>query len=714
MSSSRYTTEQKGKGKARTSELDGALRETATKPSRLPLPVKSGHSSSMPTSSFQCKTLQPINTQSESLASLSLPTSPVQGSKILLNKRIPVRPAATALISGSSSEARATHRSSAAIDAAPSSEEITDAQIDTPRTAERAETIRLGPVAEAAQYLAGTVTATQVPASLQANLARFWEAVEKSQGPGGVNTGSECSIARLPYSMATEMEEAYFPFEERIREASIETQLKRLGESYTRLSTITDRSVTAFSIGEAEPTDDVLLVLVSTPLGARGNAMANSGSHPSPASSPRRSYSSERESQNVDDFAQDDTSICHLGDGCKSLLVVPEYRYLSEERRRNNNAYIRQSTVSTSQQGMSDSSATSAMLLQNVVRASRENAGKEAEQSGASRSLPPSVSVPENEKLKTPSISSSRMCLDWPVLWRFLAMLLVTAIFLGFLIVALITLGKTRTYTATPSQLFTSSPRTISSKDGTSNLTISWAGREALNFSFNSASNTTMGPDERNSDAWQFLFDWSANGVGLGPYGESKLISSMPVPSFWDEYVKSVAFLGVSIGIYSLAHITLQFFGKLWQRREDEGIYWTAKLLRRFNKAKRLMAIALAIIPIKSSKKSPTRALVGLDGHVEGGAECGGLGGFVLSTCGLLPNLMAMEPVHSPSSLFAFFSMIIAPDDDMLSSEQLHGRVRRRQHALCPEPTLCGFDSTVIPLNDLWLAPANASAVSDL
>lgn len=293
-----------GKGKARTSPLDEALRETALKPSRLPRPVKSRQSSSMPTSSFQCKTLQLINTQSKSPASLSLPTSPVQGAKILPNKRIPVRPAAAALVPGSSSEALATHRSSVAIVAAPSSGGTSHTRIDTPRTAERAETTRLGLIAEASPYQAGTMTATQVRASLQASLARFQEAVKKSQGPGGVNTGSKCSIARLPYSMATEMKETYFPFEERIREASIETRLKRLGESYTRLSTITDCSVTAFSTREAEPTDHVPLLLVSTLLGVRGNSMAESGSHPSPASSPRSSYSSERESQNVNGFAQ--------------------------------------------------------------------------------------------------------------------------------------------------------------------------------------------------------------------------------------------------------------------------------------------------------------------------------------------------------------------------------------------------------------------------
>lgn len=500
------------------------------------------------------------------------------------------------------------------------------------------------------------MTATQVRASLQASLARFQEAVKKSQGPGGVNTGSKCSIARLPYSMATEMKETYFPFEERIREASIETRLKRLGESYTRLSTITDCSVTAFSTREAEPTDHVPLLLVSTLLGVRGNSMAESGSHPSPASSPRSSYSSERESQNVNGFAQvqpmpnvplspstvdeyaqgqqlnngpelvatdehpvpissasidwDRTSIRHLGDGRKSVLAMPEHGYLSKESRRMNEANVRQSAVSAPQRHTSASNATSAMLLQNGFRASRENARKQAEQSGASRSLLPSVSVPGNEKLETPSISSSRMCLDWPVLWRFLAMLLVTAIFLGFLIVALITLGKTKTNAATPLQLFTSSPQIVSSKDGTSTLTISWAGREALNFSFNSAINTKMGSDERKPDAWQFLFDWSAEDIDLGPYGESKLTSSVPVPSFWDEYVKNVAFLGVFIRIYSLAHIALRLLGRLWQGREDKGIYWTAKLLRCFNKAKRLMAITLAIIVSPLMWTAITRALL--------------------------------------------------------------------------------------------------------
>jgi hypothetical protein len=189
--------------------------------------------------------------------------------------------------------------------------------------------------------------------------------------------------------------------------------------------------------------------------------------------------------------------------------------------------------------------------------------------------------------------------------------LLLVSIFLSFLATALVTMGKTHTYRAVPSDIFTLSSKTITSQDGSSNLTMSWLNGRTVGFQVNPVYNITLAPDEPEPDALKFTFDWSVDTLGLTlEEREKNTVSSMLIPSFWQRFVEQVAFVGVFAGLCFGLQRVFDFISDRWHVREDGNVYWSLPLLRWFDKVSSPVILVLGLGSSALIWAGVTRALL--------------------------------------------------------------------------------------------------------
>ncbi|KAF2624417.1 hypothetical protein BU25DRAFT_461270 [Macroventuria anomochaeta] len=435
------------------------------------------------------------------------------------------------------------------------------------------------------------------------------------------------SIRKLPYALAKKQDPSHI--EERLENATLGARLDDIGAKHTRLSIVTDRSSSLWANeDQSEAGISSFYIQASQKLQDTGASnAADPASEDIPAASPRSSYSSARESQNA--FNSSETIKEPVAQD--TITISPSTKEMPEDSPHTdspgaivmNNLHVSNSDGSYCDPPMetvpgrqcsslptiperavtSVPSGVSGIIAQepeeSLVEASRES----YEETTATTTqqppdpLPP-IPAPSQtiEKKKTESTSYSSWILNWPSIWRIITMIILTLIPLAFLAASLYGIATTKTYSALPSDLFTTSSRTIPSEDGSSNLTISWVNGEAIGFQINPVYNIALDPNEPTPDALHFVFDWSVDTKGLLSREEMNVVSAMPIPSFGEEFVKGMALFGVFAGVYLLCQYVLELVSGCWHMREDENLYWTRKWLRWFDKAMNWVAFLMAAI----------------------------------------------------------------------------------------------------------------------
>ena len=221
---------------------------------------------------------------------------------------------------------------------------------------------------------------------------------------------------------------------------------------------------------------------------------------------------------------------------------------------------------------------------------------------------PPSTAV-------SSSISSSAAgCVSkWcSIVWKVLAW----AIPLTFLAGALYSLATTRTFHEMPPDLFTAVSKTLQSENagGSGNLTMEWMDRHAVGFNVSAVLNTTLDAGETGSKSWSFLFDWKADEAMLGADAvtASRKVSAMPLPSFGQEFLRSMGFLGLFAAIFWLVRCILSAVSRCWHWREDSNLFWTRTLLRQFDGGRLWADLTLSAVVSAVVWAAASRALLAM------------------------------------------------------------------------------------------------------
>ena len=519
------------------------------------------------------------------------------------------------------------------------------------------------------------VTRRLYSAGVEANRTAYGDAQSIVDEICGPDERPKNDISRLPYAEAKKLKpvDILEGIQQRIDVANIELQREQLGIESRRMSKITDRSM-SFSVGEAESDDETRSVQTSSPEdlhNVQSEHMNDTAPEATPRSSSRNSYSSAREIHNCLDVvtvsqtqATPDTrdalssmvtisieadmaiagKCASLHSGSRSLYKVPTTTtdparrtrsfsipreqdaaatldgshssiYLPTDQERWNSPEYRapRPVPAGSHPRLNANGYEGNLSLPNAIRGTwgGHEAQRQTENDPFQDPSPPEPAQSRfEEQEKAPSTSSSRSC--WTMNWKRLGLrLLPVSIFLSFLAAALVTMAKTHTYCAVPSDIFTLSSKTIISLDGSSNLTMSWLNGRAVGFQVNPVYNITLAPDEPKPDALRFTFDWSVDTAGLTPEERKKdTVSSMLIPSFWQKFVEHVAFVGVFAGFCFALQRVFDFISDRWHVKEDGDVYWPCPLLRWFDEVSNPAIIVLGLAGSALLWAGVTRALL--------------------------------------------------------------------------------------------------------
>lgn len=460
------------------------------------------------------------------------------------------------------------------------------------------------------------------------------------------------TIQRLPYAKAKDLDPCNH-LQSKIDAANVIAQLKRLDIEPRRMSKITDRSV-SFGATEAGPEDaNASAVAASSQIEQHAQQEVVDGtSDTTPRASPSPSYSSAREAQipvEPDTIPQEqetsDTrptypSTVHMvysgkrtrPPGGSLSLEEPRAKIKtirgasSLEMRRALDAHA-MAPVSISNEDLPTDQERFSSSIYHPAQAVPKNADPRLNANGEAGDLslqsalgsvwegrgsleragidpfrdpsPPALAQTQaQDQEKAPSMLPSYSCwkIDWKRILRIGGILLVVLTLSTFLAIALVTMGKTHTYPAVPSDIFTLSSKTITSQDGSSNLTMSWLNGQAVGFQVNPVYNITLDPDEPKPDALKFTFDWSIDTIGMSADERAKkTVSSMPIPSLWQLFVGNVAFVGLSMALGLALERSLWWISDRWHLREDANVYWSRHLLRWFDRTKPAILISALV-----------------------------------------------------------------------------------------------------------------------
>ncbi|KAF3005961.1 hypothetical protein E8E13_010243 [Curvularia kusanoi] len=182
---------------------------------------------------------------------------------------------------------------------------------------------------------------------------------------------------------------------------------------------------------------------------------------------------------------------------------------------------------------------------------------------------------------------------------------------LGFILGSFYKLAVTQTYDSVLNNLHTSA-ETITSDDGSSNLTISWINGRATSLNATYFLSTTLASttEEAAPDAYAFILHWNQEFGDTGQGSRLKSVVTVPVPSFSEELVHSAALLSLFSILYLLFLFLLKVISRRWHDREETGIYWTSALLQTFDKVRRWIAFVASAIITALAWTAAMRALL--------------------------------------------------------------------------------------------------------
>ena len=174
-------------------------------------------------------------------------------------------------------------------------------------------------------------------------------------------------------------------------------------------------------------------------------------------------------------------------------------------------------------------------------------------------------------------------------------------------------LAATQTFNVASSTLRTSVD-TITSDDGSSNLTISWVNGRAVGFNATYSLNTTLpsAAEEAAPDFYAISLHWSQSVGYLDTEDEGEYVKAVPIPSFGEAFVHSAALLGLFSVIYLLLHYLLRWASRCWHTREETGIYLTSEWLRYFDKVRNRMAFVVSAVATALVWACVTRELLSI------------------------------------------------------------------------------------------------------
>jgi hypothetical protein len=246
----------------------------------------------------------------------------------------------------------------------------------------------------------------------------------------------------------------------------------------------------------------------------------------------------------------------------------------------------------------SDSQAmTEARLLQRSAEASAS--GTRGSTSSRERDIArPVQAVPRQ---RSPSGQGKRQTTTHPRCWvlkgRIIATIIAVSISLGFIASSNWRLAATQTFNVASSSLRTSVD-TITSDDGSSNLTISWVNGRAVGFNATYSLNTTLpsAAEEAAPDFYAISLYWSQSVGYLDTEDDGEHLKAVPIPSFGEAFVHSGALLGLFSIVYLLLHFLLSWASRCWHTREETGIFLTSEWLRYFDKLRDRIAFVVSAV----------------------------------------------------------------------------------------------------------------------
>jgi hypothetical protein len=202
---------------------------------------------------------------------------------------------------------------------------------------------------------------------------------------------------------------------------------------------------------------------------------------------------------------------------------------------------------------------------------------------------------------RSPSEQGKRQTTTHPRCWvlkgRIIATITAVLISLGFIAGSNWRLAATPTFNVALSSLRTSVD-TITSDDGSSNLTISWVNGRAVGFNATYSLNTTLpsAAEEAAPDFYAISLHWSQSVGYLDTEDEGEHLKAVPIPSFGEVFVHLGALLGLFSIIYLLLHFFLSWASRCWHTREETGIFLTSEWLRSFDKVRGRIAFVVSAV----------------------------------------------------------------------------------------------------------------------
>lgn len=202
---------------------------------------------------------------------------------------------------------------------------------------------------------------------------------------------------------------------------------------------------------------------------------------------------------------------------------------------------------------------------------------------------------------RSPSEQRKRQMTAHPCCWvfkgRVISIIIAVLTSLGFIVGSNWRLAATQTFNVASSSLRTSVD-TITSDDGSSNLTISWVNGRAVGFNATYSLNTTLpsATEEAAPDFYAISLHWSQSVGYLDAEDEEEHVKAVPLPSFGEAFVHSAALFGLFTIIYLLLYFLHGWLSRCWHIREETGIFLTSEWLRYFDKLRNGLAFVVSTI----------------------------------------------------------------------------------------------------------------------
>jgi hypothetical protein len=186
---------------------------------------------------------------------------------------------------------------------------------------------------------------------------------------------------------------------------------------------------------------------------------------------------------------------------------------------------------------------------------------------------------------------------SWVLKGRIIAIIIAVSISLGFIVGSNWRLAATQTFNVASSSLRTSVD-TITSDDGSSNLTISWVNGRAVGFNATYSLNTTLpsAAGEAAPDFYAISLHWSQSVGYLDTEDEGEHVKAVPILSFGEAFVHSAALLSLFSITYLILCCLLRWVSRCWHDREETGVYLTSEWLRYFNKLRDWIAFVVSAV----------------------------------------------------------------------------------------------------------------------